>query len=367
MIMAFSRQYCAPFFFDYSIYRKFHLFRKPGVPALITRRQRRIFRQRTGTMSHPSYLKLHSDGILAGRIERARKLLEDCTVCPQKCRVNRLAGELGICRIGSRARIASFGPHYGEEAPLVGRHGSGTIFFEGCNLLCAFCQNCDISHIDDRGDASSQAVDSRRLAEIMLDLQEQGCHNINLVTPSHVVPHVLAALPDAIAGGLRIPIVYNCGGYDSIATLRLLEGVVDIYMPDCKFISAAVGERYTRAKNYPAVMKKAVLEMHRQVGDLEIDREGLAVHGLLVRHLVMPGHLDETRGVLEFLARDVSVNTYINIMDQYRPCHEAFGMPPINRPLSAEEHREAMGMAERLGLRNLDRRDWQRIMRMLGL
>jgi len=317
-------------------------------------------------MTYPSYLQLSSDGILDDRIGKARQLLAACTVCPQNCRVNRLEGELGICRIGAKARVASYGPHFGEESPLVGRHGSGTIFFEGCSLLCVFCQNCDISHIDRLGDTSPQAVDDEMLAAIMLGLQEQGCHNINLVTPSHVVPQILAALPIAIQRGLRIPIVYNCGGYDSVETLRLLEGVVDIYMPDCKFISPATARKYTRAANYPEVMQKAVVEMHRQVGDLAIDQQGLAVRGLLVRHLVMPGHLDETEGILDFLAREVSPATYINIMDQYRPCHKAVGIKPINRSLSSEEYRQAMEIADRKGLHNLDRRDWQSIMRMLG-
>jgi putative pyruvate formate lyase activating enzyme len=201
----------------------------------------------------------------------------------------------------------------------------------------------------------------------MLSLQEQGCHNINLVTPTHVAPQILSALPQAIAQGLHVPIVYNTGGFDSVDTLRLLEGVVDIYMPDCKFISSAAAGKYTRAVNYPESMKKAVLEMHRQVGDLEINGQGLAVRGLLVRHLVMPGHLDETDGILDFLANEISVNTYINIMDQYRPCHKAFGVHPINRALSSEEYSQALAMAKRRGLNNLDQRDWKRIIQLFGL
>ncbi|MDW7773018.1 MAG: radical SAM protein [Desulfobulbaceae bacterium] len=318
-------------------------------------------------MGYPSYLQLYRDGTLEDRIREAGELLADCTVCPQECRVNRLEGELGICRVGAKARIASYGPHFGEEAPLVGEHGSGTIFFEGCNLLCVFCQNCDISHIDKLGDASAQAVDHEQLAEIMLGLQERQCHNINLVTPSHVVPQILAALPAAIERGLHLPLVYNSSGFDSVDTLCLLEGIVDIYMPDCKFISPAAAKRYTRARNYPEAMMKAVREMHRQVGDLKIDARGLAVRGLLVRHLVMPGHPDETEGILDFLANEISVKTYLNLMDQYRPCHEAFGIPPIDRPLSAEEYRQAMEMAEHRGLTNLDQRDWKRIMRLLGI
>ncbi|MDH3328410.1 MAG: radical SAM protein [Desulfobulbaceae bacterium] len=318
-------------------------------------------------MTYPSYLRLYHDGTLDDRIRVALKILAECTVCPHKCRVNRLEGEIGICRTGAKARVASYGPHFGEESPLVGQNGSGTIFFEGCSLLCIFCQNSDISHIDKRGDAAPQAVDDEQLAEIMLSLQQQGCHNINLVTPTHVVPQILAALPLAIKKGLHVPIVYNTGGFDSVDTLHILEDVVDIYMPDCKFISAETAKLYTRAAEYPENMKKAVLEMHRQVGDLEINEQGLAVRGLLVRHLVMPGHLDETDGILDFLANEVSVKTYINIMDQYRPCYKAFGVHPINRSLSSEEYRQALEMADRKGLHNLDQRDWKRIMRLFGL
>lgn len=317
--------------------------------------------------NNPSYLELRHRGILEERLPAARKLLERCTVCPHGCGVNRLEGELGLCRVGARARVASFGPHFGEESPLVGRHGSGTIFFEGCSLLCVFCQNADISHIDKSGDGSPQAVDDAELADIMINLQEQGCHNINLVTPSHVVPQILAALSAAIERGLRIPIVYNSGGYDRAATLRLLEGVVDIYMPDCKFWNKETAALYTRAGDYPEVMREAVREMHRQVGDLVLDEEGVAVRGLLVRHLVMPGHLDETREILAFLARDISARTYVNVMDQYRPCHKAFQFEKIKRPLRVEEYEQALAMARECGLSRLDQREWKRIFRLLGL
>lgn len=315
--------------------------------------------------NEPSYLASYRDGILHERIAAARQLLASCAVCPHGCGVNRLAGELGRCRIGARARVASFGAHFGEESPLVGRRGSGTIFFEGCNLLCIFCQNYDISHIDREGDASPQAVDEAGLAAIMLDLQARGCHNINLVTPTHVVPQILTALPLAIEGGLRLPLVYNSGGYDRPATLRLLEGIVDIYMPDCKFWTAEVAARYTNAPDYPAVMQAALKEMHRQVGDLRIDESGLAWRGLLVRHLVMPGLPAETRGVLEFLAREIGPETYINIMDQYHPCHLAYGDAIINRPLRKEEYAQALAMAEELGLHRLDRRDLEGLLRRL--
>lgn len=318
-------------------------------------------------MTPPSYLKLHKSSLLKGRIKKAVNTLSSCTICPHKCRVNRLVGELGICRVGSRARVSSFGPHFGEESPLVGQNGSGTIFFEGCNLLCLFCQNSDISHIDRQGDESPQAISDEQLADIMLSLQQQGCHNINFVTPSHVVPQILSALPIAIDKGLNIPLVYNTGGYDSIQTLKLLEGVIDIYMPDCKFITAETAKQYTKARDYPDVMKKAVREMYRQVSDLEISKDGLAVRGLLVRHLVMPGHLEETASILDFLAQEISTETYLNIMDQYRPCYKAFDTPPINRSLSSNEYSQAVNMAKQKGLNNLDQRDWKKLMKLLGL
>jgi len=315
----------------------------------------------------PSYLEMHRRSTLLKRLAQARELLENCTVCPHECGVNRLAGELGLCRTGARARVASFGAHFGEESPLVGRNGSGTIFFEGCSLLCVFCQNYDISNIDRLGDDSPQAVSDRELASIMIGLQKQGCHNINLVTPSHVVPQILAALPYAVDQGLNVPLVYNTGGYDNPATLHLLDGIVDIYMPDCKFWHQETAAMYTRAKDYPAVMQEALREMHRQVGDLVIDESGLARSGLLVRHLVMPDHLDETRGVLEFLAREISTETYVNIMDQYRPCHKAYEYERINRPLEPEEYRQAIALAEEVGLQRLDQREWKRLFRLLGL
>jgi len=313
----------------------------------------------------PFYSELHQKGALRQRISDAWKSLEHCTVCPRRCGVNRLAGELGLCRIGSKARVAGFGAHFGEESPLVGRNGSGAIFFEGCSLLCVFCQNYDISHIDTQGDASPQAIDDQELASIMINLQTQGCHNINLVTPTHVVPQILSALPFAIDQGLSLPLVYNSGGYDSLETLRLLDGVIDIYMPDCKFWNPETAALYTKAEDYPEVMKMALKEMHRQVGDLVVDEDGLARRGLLVRHLVMPGHLEETKGVLEFLADEISKETYVNIMDQYRPCHRAFQFERINRPLDAEEYDQALSLAGHFGLHRLDRRDWKRFFNKL--
>lgn len=315
----------------------------------------------------PAYLALHQRGILLKRIASVTELLRNCTLCPHACGVDRYRGELGLCRIGRKARVASFGAHFGEESPLVGQHGSGTIFFEGCNLLCVFCQNDDISHIDNEGDSSPEAVDDRDLASIMVNLQTQGCQNINLVTPSHVVPQFLAALPMAIDRGLTLPIVYNSSGYDSPETLRLLEDIVDIYMPDCKFWTRETARLYTCAPDYPEVMRTAVKEMHRQVGDLVIEESGLARRGLLVRHLVMPDHLEETRAILQFLAREISADTYVNVMDQYRPCHRAFQFAKINRSLTSEEYRQALELGQESGLHRFDKREWEKLFRLLGI
>lgn len=315
----------------------------------------------------PSYIALQRTGALKKRISVAHELLVSCTLCPRKCGINRRRGELGLCRTGAQARVASFGPHFGEESPLVGRGGSGTIFFAGCNLRCVFCQNDAISHIDKQGDSAADTVDAHELASIMINLQMQGCHNINLVTPSHVVPQFLAALPMAIDRGLNIPIVYNSSGYDSVDTLRLLEDIVDIYLPDCKFWMPETAALYTKAADYPAVMRKALKEMHRQVGNLGIDEAGLACRGLLIRHLVMPGHLEDTAGVLAFLAKDISTATYVNIMDQYRPCYQAFNYEPINRTLRPEEYEQAIATAKEFGLHRLDLREWEKILRHLGL
>ena len=238
---------------------------------------------RGGAIGPAAYLRLAAKGELHNRVECARRILEDCELCPRCCHVNRLKGELGQCRTGERAVVSSYGPHFGEEAPLVGTGGSGTIFFAHCNLHCVFCQNCSISQLGEGSEVSSQD-----LAHMMLSLQHRGCHNINLVTPTHVVPQILEALELAVADGLNIPLVYNCGGYESVDTLRLLDGIVDIYMPDMKYADSSIARQYSGVEDYAAVNRAAVKEMHRQVGDLQIDDQGIAVRGLLVRHLVLP-------------------------------------------------------------------------------
>jgi len=299
-------------------------------------------------MYRPVYISLYLSGELDSRVREAREMLRRCRLCPRHCEVDRLAGERGVCNTGELPRVSSYFPHYGEEPPLVGYHGSGTIFFSYCNLKCIFCQNYTISHL---GEGSE--VSPRILAGMMLELQSLGCHNINLVTPSHVVPQILDALSIAVEGGLCLPLVYNTGGYDSVETLRLLDGVIDIYMPDLKYTSGEVSKRLSKAKDYPEVAKAAILEMHRQVGDLKIDDRGIAYRGLIVRHLVLPEGLAGTREAMRFLAREVSPDTYVNIMDQYYPCYMAKKNPLLNRRITVEEYQEAIKIAQEEGLRRI--------------
>lgn len=296
---------------------------------------------------YPSYRRMLSSGRLEEIAQEAHAMLAACRLCPRKCGVDRTAGEVGFCKGGLLARVSSFGPHFGEESPLVGRHGSGTIFLAGCNLRCCFCQNYEISHLGE-----GREVDADDLAAMMLRLEEGGCHNINFVTPTHYVPQIISATLAAAAGGLSLPIVYNCGGYEEIATLKLLEGIVDIYMPDFKFSNTANSERYCSAADYPEVCKSALKEMHRQVGDLTV-KNGLAKRGLLVRHLVMPGQFEDSRGVFDFLATEISAETFVNVMDQYRPCFNAVRFPEIAGRLTAAEFRDALKAAEVAGLKRI--------------
>lgn len=293
----------------------------------------------------PAYLPLYKSGELRKRAQEAREILSSCRLCPHNCRVNRLQGELGICRGGAEAKVSSVGPHYGEEPPLVGRGGSGTIFFAHCNLLCFFCQNYDISHW-----AQGSEVNAGELANSMVYLQSIGCHNINFVTPTHYVAQILEALPLAIEAGLCLPLVYNCGGYESLETLSLLEGVVDIYMPDAKFWDPAVAREYTTAEDYPQRMREALKEMHRQVGDLIIDERGVALRGLLIRHLVLPEDKAGTDQVLKFIAEEISANSYVNVMRQYRPAYKAREYLALSRRIAGEEFARAIATASRFGL-----------------
>jgi putative pyruvate formate lyase activating enzyme len=292
----------------------------------------------------PAYTHL-SPKDLDARAHTALAHLEACEICPRHCGVNRLADERGFCRCGRQARVASYTPHFGEEAPLVGRAGSGTIFFCGCNLACVFCQNYDISQQDQGWDVSAQ-----RLAKMMLELQDCGCHNINFVTPTHVVPQILEGLVLAREEGLSLPLVYNSGGYDSVETLQLLEGIFDIYMPDAKYGSDEPALKYSHAPGYTGIMKAAIQEMHRQVGDLTLDEDGIAVRGLLVRHLVLPEDAAGTAEVVRFLSQEISPNTYLNVMAQYRPEYNACRFLELDRPITGREYADALRLAAKAGL-----------------
>jgi putative pyruvate formate lyase activating enzyme len=295
----------------------------------------------------PAYVQLLSNGVLAQRVARARQALLACNLCGRGCGVDRRS-QLGGCRTGTLARLASYGPHHGEEDVLRGWAGSGTIFFGSCNLHCVFCQNADISQLQ-----AGSLTPAAELAEIMLWLQARGCHNINLVSPTHVLPMILEAVAEAAGHGLRLPLVYNSGGYDSLEALDLLDGVVDIYMPDMKYADAEVGSRLSGVEAYPSVNADAVRAMHHQVGDLVLDEHGLARRGLLVRHLVLPGGLAGTEHIVRFLATEISSKTALNLMDQYRPAHRAHEFPELRQRTAGEDYRRAWQTAQRAGLTRL--------------
>lgn len=306
----------------------------------------------------PSYIKNYENDrhFFERKIEDALGVLQNCEVCPRNCHVDRLENKTAVCRTGRYAYVASAFAHFGEEDPIRGWYGSGTIFFSFCNLKCVFCQNFDISW-----GGGGQTVTPSELAGIMISLQERGCHNINFVTPEHVVPQVMEAIPLAVEQGLRIPIVYNTSAYDSMHSLKLLEGIVDIYLPDFKFWNNELSFLYMAARDYPEVARTAIKEMHRQVGDLRFDENGLAVRGLLVRHLVMPNRTASTENICRFIANEISRDTYINIMDQYRPEGRVLKKPDkytdITSKISAEEYELAMESARREGLYRFDARN----------
>jgi putative pyruvate formate lyase activating enzyme len=297
----------------------------------------------------PAYIQLLESGELHQRVAAAYPHLSICDVCALKCPVDRRTGKLGACKTGELVKISSYGPHLGEEDPLRGWRGSGTIFFTRCNLRCQYCQNHDISQTD-----AGCETEPEELAAIMLELQERGCHNINFVSPSHVVPQILAGVLIATQAGLHIPLVYNTGGYDSLEMLELLDGVIDIYMPDMKYAGKKIGHKYSKIPDYPAVNQAAVKEMHRQVGDLQLNGNGLAMRGLLVRHLVLPDNLAGTDQIVRFLAEEISANTYLNLMDQYHPAFRAHHLPELNRRITRQEYQQAVEWAYTAGLMRLD-------------
>ncbi|MBI4823315.1 MAG: radical SAM protein [Nitrospirae bacterium] len=294
----------------------------------------------------PAYVLLAEKEFLK-RLEALEEILKSCHLCPRNCKVDRTAKERGFCKTGDMPYVSSYGPHFGEERPLVGRFGSGTIFFGRCNLGCIFCQNWSISHLGEGSEISFE-----RLSEIMLELKNMGCHNINLVTPTHQMPMILKAIMIAKGKGLNLPIVYNTGGYDSLETIKLLDGIIDIYMPDFKYWDPLMSEKYSKAKDYPETARTAIKEMHRQVGDLII-KDGIAQRGLLVRHLVLPQGIAGTKEVVTFIASEISKNTYINIMEQYHPCYKAFEEPPLDRTITKAEFEEAVRFALSAGLKRL--------------
>jgi putative pyruvate formate lyase activating enzyme len=299
---------------------------------------------------NPVYAQSYQSGDLKHKIAQAYAIFEECRLCPRACGVNRVKGELGFCRAPARLKVYTAHPHFGEERSLVGKKGSGTIFFSNCNLRCVFCQNWPIAH-----EGLGDDVEDRDLALMMLHLQKIGCHNVNLVTPTHVMPNILNALKIAHEYGLRIPLVYNTSGYETLEALKILDGVVDIYLPDMKYMDSQKADAYSAgAWDYPEVAKKAILEMYRQVGQHTVNERGVAVRGLMIRHLVMPNRVAGTEAFIEWLAKNLPTSTYVNIMPQYHVEYKAFDYPEIWRRITFQEYLEAMEWAEKAGLTNLD-------------
>ncbi|WP_457600425.1 radical SAM protein [Hydrogenivirga sp.] len=295
-------------------------------------------------MGYPSYLNLYESGELRERVDKAKEMLFSCRVCPHNCEVNRRENELGYCKTGRYAVVSSYFPHRGEEFPIRGYRGSGTIFFSFCNMRCVYCQNYEVSHLGE-----GREVKPEELAHMMLELQDMGCHNVNLVSPSHVVPQILEALPIAVEKGLRIPLVYNTSSFDSLESLKLMDGIVDIYLADLKYLNREFGRKYSKVRDYPKHAKEAIREMFRQVGNLKVDKDGVAVRGLIVRHLVLPNDISTTGEVMEFL-RDIDLKLAVNVMDQYFPFYRAKDYPELARRITQEEHRRALEEAEGLTL-----------------
>ncbi len=295
-------------------------------------------------MRYPSYLTLYESGELERRVNKALEMLKECRVCPHNCKVNRLEDERGFCKVGRYVVVSDYFPHFGEEFPIRGYRGSGTIFFGYCNMRCVYCQNYDVSHL-----GKGRIMTPEDLADAMLELQEYGCHNINLVTPSHVVPQILEALLIAVEKGLRIPIVYNTSSYDSLETIKLLDGIVDIYLADLKYLNEYYGRKYSKVKKYPEVAKEVIREMYRQVGNLKVDERGIALKGLLIRHLVLPNDISTTKEVMEFL-RSIDDKLAVNVMKQYFPYYKAWDYPELSRRITEEEYSRALEQAKGFNL-----------------
>lgn len=309
---------------------------------------------------YPGYLNL-SKKELNFRIEKLFKILENCEICPRKCHTNRLKDERvrppglrpgevgrGYCRLGYLPIVSSFHPHFGEETPLVGKFGSGTIFFTSCNLSCVYCQNYEISQL-----RIGEEISFERLAEMMISLQNRNCHNINLVTPTSQVPQIIKALSLAIEEGLKIPLVYNTSSYDSLKVLKLLDGIIDIYLPDARYSDDKIALKYSNASKYFKIMKVAIKEMHHQVGDLVLDKDGIAIRGVIVRHLVLPNKLAGSEKIFKFISKEISKNTFLNIMDQYWPYYKAFEFPELTRRITDEEFQETIELARKFGLKRI--------------
>ncbi len=298
----------------------------------------------------PGYRKLERQGELQNRVRALKEIYSSCRLCPRACGINRSRGQKGFCGATARVKVYSAHPHFGEERPLVGRRGSGTIFFSLCNLRCVFCQNWEINH---RGDGTY--ISDYELAELMIRVQDMGCHNINLVTPTHVVPNIVSAVRLAIRRGLEVPLVYNCGGYESLEVVKLLDGIVDIYLPDFKYMDGEMAAKYSSgARDYPEVAAAAIKEMHRQVGELVVDEDGIALRGLMIRHLVMPNNIAGTDRFVRWVATELSPLTYVNIMAQYRPEYKAHQYPEIARRITRQEYEQALQWAIEAGLKRLD-------------
>jgi putative pyruvate formate lyase activating enzyme len=311
---------------------------------------------------YPVYLESHNNGKLKSIIEEAFKMLESCCICPRECKVNRLNDKKGFCRIGLKPKLCSFMPHHGEEPPISGTRGSGAIFFSGCNMSCLYCQNYEFSQLDE-----GREVEFEELATFMLQLQALGCHNINLVTPTHIIPQILKSLELAIPKGLKIPVVYNTGGYELPEMIKLLDGIVDIYLPDMRYADNEMAIKYSSAPKYPRFNQAALKEMHRQVGVAEIDEEGIIRKGIIIRHLVLPNNISGTDKIMRFIAEELSKDTYISLMSQYSPCYKADQFQEISRRITEQEYEVALAGMEKYGLYNGWTQDGHGLERFAGI